>query len=131
RQGLTDAIQRGDVTSWLQSLTPQTDEYRALSQAHLHYLQLASKGQMQPVPAGKPIKPGSHDPRIALVRAALTASEIIAPPQQSPQKPGATSAAHAAPVQSSDRYSPDLVAAVKKVQAEWGLKPDGLIGGAT
>src|SRR3954453_11009394 len=123
RQGLADAIQKGDVKGWLESLAPQTDEYRALSQAHLHYLQLASKGQMQPVPAGKPIKPGGHDSRMALIRAALTASEAIAPPQQAAQAPAA------APARSSDRYSPDLAAAVKKVQAEWGLKPDGVIGG--
>src|SRR5438309_6470279 len=131
RQGLADAVQKGDVKSWLESLTPQTDEYRALSQAHLHYLQLASKGQLQPIPAGKPIKPGAHDARIALIRAALTASEIIAPPQQPAQEHAATGAAHAAPAPSSGRYSPDLVAGVKKVQAEWGLKTDGVIGGAT
>ena len=131
RQGLADAIQKGDVKAWLESLAPQTDEYRALSQAHLHYLQLAAKGQQQPIPDGKPIKPGGHDSRIALVRAALIASGVIAPPQQSPQKPGATGAAHAAPAASSNHYSPELVAAVKKVQAEWGFKPDGVIGGDT
>ena len=128
RQGLVQAIQKGDVKSWLQSLVPQTDEYRALSQAHLHYLQLASKGSMQPIPQGKPIKPGGRDPRIALVRSALAASEIIAPPQPAPQQPGA---AHAAPATADNHYSRDLVAAVKKVQAEWGLKTDGVIGGAT
>src|SRR5207253_545157 len=71
RQGLSQAIQKGDVKGWLDSLVPQTPEYRALS------------------------------------------------------------AAHAAPATQSSRYSPDLVAAVRKVQAEWGLKPDGVIGGAT
>src|SRR4051794_17879292 len=86
RQGLAQAIQKGDVKAWLDSLVPQTDEYRALSQAHLHYLQLASKGQAQPIPDGKPIKPGGRDARVALVRAALTASEIIAPPAQPSQK---------------------------------------------
>ena len=125
RQGLADAVQKGDVKSWLESLTPQTDEYRALSQAHLHYLQLASKGQMQPIPTGKPIKPGGHDARIGLIRAALTASEAMAPPQQGTQATGGTRTAP------SNRYSPDLVAAVKNVQDEWGLKPDGVIGGAT
>jgi len=34
-------------------------------------------------------------------------------------------------VASSDRYTPDLVAAVKRVQAEFGLKPDGVIRGDT
>ncbi|MEP6982113.1 MAG: L,D-transpeptidase family protein [Sphingomicrobium sp.] len=131
RQGLAQAIRKGDVKGWLASLVPQTDEYRALSQAQLHYLRLASKGQPQPIPEGKPIKPGGRDPRIPLVRAALTANEIIAPPRPAPQKTGATAAARAAPAPSADHYSPDLVAAVKRVQAEWGLKPDAVIGGAT
>jgi murein L,D-transpeptidase YcbB/YkuD len=131
RQGLAQAIQQGDVKGWLDSLVPQTDEYRALSQAHLHYLQLAAKGKPQPIPAGKPIKPGKRDPRVALVRAALIANEIIAPPQPQTRKADATSAARAASAAPSDRYSPDLVAAVKRVQAEFGLKPDGVIGGDT
>src|SRR4051794_23053332 len=71
RQGLAEAIQKGDVKGWLASLVPQTDEYRALSEAHLHFLQLASKGQPQPIPDGKPIKPGQRDKRIPLVVAAL------------------------------------------------------------
>ncbi|MFL6727418.1 MAG: L,D-transpeptidase family protein [Sphingomicrobium sp.] len=131
RQGLAQAIQKGDVKGWLESLVPQTDEYRALSQAHLHYLQLAANGQPQPIPDGKPIKPGRHDARIPLVRAALAATEIIGPRQQPAQKSAAGSAAHAAPAPRADQYSRDLVAAVKKVQAEWGLKPDGVIGGVT
>ena len=44
RQGLQQAIQKGDVKGWLDSLAPQTDEYRALSQAHLHYLQAGREG---------------------------------------------------------------------------------------
>src|SRR6185369_16968815 len=128
RQGLTDAIQKGDVKAWLQSLAPQTDEYRALSQAHVHYLQLAQQAKTQPIPTGKPIKPGGHDPRLGAIRAALTANGILTPTQPPAQKNGA---AQAAATPSSNQYSPDLVAAVKKVQAEWGLKPDGVIGGAT
>lgn len=128
RQGLTDAIQKGDVKAWLESLAPQTDEYRALSQAHLHYLQLAAKAQSQPIANGKPIKAGSRDARIDQIRAALIANGTIAPPQQPTSKPGA---AHAAPAASGDHYSADLVTGVKSVQAEWGLKPDGVIGGAT
>jgi L,D-transpeptidase YcbB len=119
RQGLQQALQKGDVKSWLDSLAPQTDEYRALSQAHLHYLQLA-KAQFQPVPDGKPIKPGRHDRRVPQVAAALRAVGYLGAPAPQ-QKPEAQSTA----------YSPELVAAVKKVQAEWGLKPDGVVGGDT
>ncbi|MEA3066625.1 MAG: hypothetical protein QOK41_32, partial [Sphingomonadales bacterium] len=71
RRGLAQAIHDGNVAEWLASLPPQTDEYRALSQAHLRYLQLAAKGKPSPIAGGKPIKPGRRDPRIPLVAAAL------------------------------------------------------------
>jgi murein L,D-transpeptidase YcbB/YkuD len=117
RPGLQQAIQKGDVKSWLESLAPQTDEYRALSQAHLHYLQLAAKGQFQPVPQGKPIKPGQRDSRMPQVVAALAALGYLnAPPQQ-----GA----------SSSTYSDGLIGAVKKLQGDYGFKQDGIIGGNT
>ena len=131
RQGLTDAIQKGDVQAWLQSLAPQTDEYRALSQAHLHYLELAKQAQFQPVPSGKPIKPGGHDSRIAQVAAALRAVGDLSAPQAQPQRANQAPPQKAAPAAASDRYSPDLVAAVKKLQAEWGFKADGVVGGDT
>jgi L,D-transpeptidase YcbB len=130
RAGLAQAIQKGDVKAWLDSLVPQTPEYRALSQAHLRYLKLAAQTQFQPVPEGKPIKPGGHDRRIAGVTAALRAVGYLSAPQ--PQQNGAKATPHkqAAP-RSSDVYSSELVTAVKKLQAEWGFKPDGVIGGDT
>jgi murein L,D-transpeptidase YcbB/YkuD len=125
RPGLQQAIQKGDVKAWLNSLVPQTDEYRALSQAHLHFLQLASKGQFQPVQEGKPIKPGSRDPRVAQVAAALRSVGYLAEPasqQGGAAKPQATQ---------STVYSGALVAAVKRLQGEFGFKQDGIIGGNT
>lgn len=139
RPGLQAAIQKGDVKSYLDSLVPQTDEYRALSQAHLHYLQLASSTQFQPVSEGKPIKPGSHDPRVAQVVAALRAVGYLggsqptaAQPRQqhfptASEKPGS----NAPPVAPSNVYSGQVVAAIKQLQAEWGFKQDGIIGGNT
>jgi murein L,D-transpeptidase YcbB/YkuD len=127
RPGLQQAIQKGDVKGWLDSLAPQTDEYRALSQAHLHFLQLAGKGQFQPVPDGKPIKPGSHDSRLAPVVAALRVLGYLNTPAQTGSSPNA----QAAPTASSNAYSTDLVGAVKKLQGDYGFKPDGIIGGNT
>jgi len=127
RQGLAQAIKQGDVKGWLASLVPQTDEYRALSQAHLHYLQLASKGQPQPIPDGKPIKPGQRDKRIPLVVAALGATGLFGPLLPAQPRPGAHADLKTVP----DRYTPQVSQAVRKVQAEWGLKPDGVIGGET
>lgn len=125
--GLQQAIQQGDVKSWLDSLVPQTDEYRAISQAHLHYLQLAAKAKLQPIPDGKPIKPGNSDTRMPLVIAALSAVGYLNDPVQA----GANSSQPAAHANTSRVYSPDLVTAVKRVQADWGFKTDGIIGGDT
>src|SRR3954454_13032908 len=127
RQGLAQAIQKGDVKGWLASLVPQTDEYRALSQAHLHYLQLASKTQPQPIPGDKPIKPGQRDKRIPLVIAALGANGLFGPLLPAQPRPGAHVDLKTVP----DRYTPQVSQAVRRVQAEWGLKPDGVIGGET
>jgi murein L,D-transpeptidase YcbB/YkuD len=126
RPGFRQAIQNGDVGEWLNSLAPQTDEYRALSQAHVQYLQLAAKTQFQPVPDGKPIKPGSHDPRVPAVAAALQAVGYLNPPQGQARN----GQARAAPAQSA-AYAPQLVAAIRKLQGDFGFKPDGVIGGDT
>jgi murein L,D-transpeptidase YcbB/YkuD len=125
KQGFIQAAQKGDLTSWFNSLPPQTDEYKALSQAHLKYLQLAGKTpNFQPVPDGSAIKPGKRDNRVPALTAALTAMGYLAAPQQgaAQQSPAARAPA---------RYSPRLVAAVKKLQRDIGLKTDGVVGGNT
>jgi murein L,D-transpeptidase YcbB/YkuD len=127
-QGLLDAIQKKDVKGWLDSLVPQTDEYRALSQAHLHFLQLAAKSQFQPVPDGKPIKPGGHDPRMPQVIAALQAVGYLNAPQAQGNANGKPSQQPAA---ASTVYSSNLIARVKALQGDYGFKQDGIIGGNT
>jgi murein L,D-transpeptidase YcbB/YkuD len=130
RQGFVQAMQKGDLTSWFNSLPPQTDEYKALSQAHLHYLELASKDpNFQPVPDGDPIKPGSHDKRVGALAAALTAMGYFGAQPQAQPANGKKTAATTAAAPSS--YSPQLVAAVKRLQGDFGLKTDGVVGGNT
>lgn len=123
-EGLTQAIQNGNVGEWLASLAPQTDEYKALSQAHLHYLQLSGTGQFQPVPQGKPIKPGTSDPRVPAVAAALTIAGYLDSRQakSGQQQPQPSRLIH---------YSQQMVAAVKQLQSDFGFKPDGIVGGDT
>jgi murein L,D-transpeptidase YcbB/YkuD len=117
RQGLALAIQAGKVGEWLASLTPQTDEYRELSKLHLAYLQLAQGQQFQPIAPGKPIKPGSRDPRVATIAAALRAVNYLppSPPNTAPET----------------QYGGAIVSAVKNLQADFGIKPDGIIGDTT
>ena len=111
--GLAQAVQDGDLAAWFASLTPQTDEYRALSQAHQQLVQQAAKAQTAPIPGGEAIEPGQRDARLPAIAAALTASGHLHE-QAAPQ-----------------RYSPPIVAAIKALQANHGLEPDGVIGGDT
>ena len=113
RQGLAQAIQNGNVGEWLASLPPQTDEYRALSKAHLDYLRMASGVAFQPVMEGRPIKPGRRDPRVPAVAAALRSVGYLSNPTM------------------DQRYGGALVAAVKQLQADFGIKSDGIIGDTT
>jgi len=116
RQGLTAALANGKLREWFDSLPPQTDEYRALSSAHLHYLRLAAQSPFQPVPEGEPIKRGAHGARVAALAAALSATGYL--PAQGQQPTAA-------------RYSPAMVAAVKRLQSDFGLETDGIVGGNT
>jgi murein L,D-transpeptidase YcbB/YkuD len=114
-RGLADALAKGDLENWYASLPPQTDEYRALSDAHLRYLRQAASVRLNPVPAGKPIKPGHSDARVPAIAASLAAVGYL-PTISSP---------------ASQRYDHALVAAVKRLQSDWSIKADGIIGETT
>ena len=122
RSGLQQALQNGHVGEWLNSLAPQTDEYKALSKAFAAYAKQASVAGKQDIPADKPIKPGAVDPRIPAIVAVLQSGGYV--PQGQPQGGQQAPAAPAA-------YTPALVAAVKQFQADSGMKPDGVLGRET
>jgi murein L,D-transpeptidase YcbB/YkuD len=117
RAGLQQALQNGNVAEWLNSLAPQTDEYKALSNAFLRYIKLADQPDQKPIPADKPIKPGARDPRIPAIVAVLRSGGYIPEQARGTADPGA--------------YTPSLVAAVKQFQADSGTKPDGVLGKET
>ena len=110
--GLARALQDGKLADWYASLAPQTDEYRVLSEEFVRLLRLANQmGNGTAIPAGKAIKPGGSDPRLPAIGSALVAGGYLEQ-QQAPPK----------------RYTPALVAAVKRLQTDFGFKPDGVIG---
>ena len=115
--GLAKAVEDGDVAGWFASLPPQTDEYRALSKTYADYLRRAGASRPEDIAAGKPIDPGQRDSRVPAIAAALAAIGY-APAQQ----------AEAAP---PTRYTGALVDAVKRLQGDLGLDPDGIIGADT
>jgi murein L,D-transpeptidase YcbB/YkuD len=117
RSGLQQALQKGNVADWLSSLPPQTDEYKALSQAFVRYAKLAGQANQQPISDDKPIKPGARDPRIPAIVAVLQSGGYV------PETRSGTAAPTA--------YTPQLVAAVKQFQSDSGTKPDGILGKET
>lgn len=111
--GLAQALQQGRLREWLDSLAPQTAEYRAVSQAYLKYLSAvaATHPQVPLVQPGKVLKPGQRDSRVPAIAGALAANRYVEPASVQPP-----------------RYSGILVEGVKRLQADFGLKADGVIG---
>lgn len=111
KAGLAEALAKGKVDDWLSSLAPQDDTYRALSKAYLA-LRKAGDAPAAAIPdAGKPLNPGARDPRIPAIARQLVASDYL-------ERPAAQ----------SETYGPDMVKAVRRMQADYGIKPDGVIG---
>ena len=124
--GLKQALEQNKLNGWLDSLAPQTPEYQALSQAFVRLVQRSPDLPDQDIQGGTgTIKPGGTDARVPAIAANLKAQGYLADAsatadkKQQPQ-PAAASA--------GNRYSPQLVSAVKRWQADSGLKADGVIG---
>jgi murein L,D-transpeptidase YcbB/YkuD len=128
--GLKQALEQNKLGEWLNSLAPQTPEYQALSQAFVRLVQRSPNLPDQDIPDGSStIKPGGTDPRVPAIAANLKAQGYLA---DSTDKAAATRAKQQqpkpTPASASNRYSPQIVAAVKQWQADSGLKADGVIG---
>jgi murein L,D-transpeptidase YcbB/YkuD len=139
--GLGQAIEQGGVRTWLAGLAPQDDEYKALQQAYAGYAKQAAGEQRQMIQPGDKIEKGDKDPRVPAIAAALRANGYLASsdPAQPDAKPaggGVVGKAKAAPAKPaaaapSTVFTAQMAEAVKKVQAAYGIKPDGVIGNAT
>jgi murein L,D-transpeptidase YcbB/YkuD len=134
RAGLQQALQNGKVSEWLNSLAPQTDEYRALSAAFQRYVKLAGDRQDVTIDTGDTIKPGARDDRIPQIAAFLRAGGYLSdgrgqPQQQDGKTDGQSQSGQGTPA--DNVYTPQLVQAVKAYQKESGLKSDGILGGNT
>ena len=118
--GLEAALGQGDVAAWLEGLAPQDEEYRRLAEAYEAAGGRQAAERRAPVPAGPAIRPGAADPRLAAVVAALRAGGYLAAPADGQE-------AQRAPA----RYGEELAAAVRRLQEDHGLEPNGVIGDET
>lgn len=110
-QGLRGALAAGDVGKWLDSLAPQDANYRRLSQAYVDLRRQGSAASAAVPETGKLIKPGATDPRIPAIARQLVVLDYL--------DQGAAG---------GNAYSPAMVAAVKAMQADYGMEPDGVVG---
>ena len=121
--GLNQALQQDSVGEWLAGLAPRDEEYRLLSEAYVAAARQANGERRASVPDGAAIRPGGSDRRLPAIAEALRAQGYLPPPagQQDQQRP-------APPV---TRYTPELAAAVQRLQQDHGLEPNGRIGADT
>ena len=126
--GLNQALEQGHVGEWLAGLAPQDAEYRQLSDAYVAAVRQARGERTAPIKAGPPIRPGRSDARVPAIASALRAKGYLAAPAD-PQ--GATPRRPQTVEPASQVYSPEMAAAVRRLQEENGLEASGLIGPET
>jgi murein L,D-transpeptidase YcbB/YkuD len=102
---------RREIAAWLGGLAPQDADYRALSEAFLAARRAARA--RAPIPAGRAIRPGGADARLPAIAAALAADGYL---QLAPNQPP------------PGRYDAALGAAIRRLQEDYGLNGNGLIG---
>jgi len=111
RAGLAGALRAGDVRGWLESLAPADDNYKRLSKAYVA-LRTDPANRHANIPVtGDAIKPGATDPRIPTIARELVILDYL--------DQGAAQ---------GQQYTPAMVKAVQGIQADYGMKPDGVIG---
>ncbi len=133
RDGVTKALTENKYQEWVNSLAPQTDEYRALSNAFVRLVQRAPNLPDTTIANGDVLKPGAKDPRVPVIAANLRAQGYLADPaqQESKGRPSQGAQPKQPAQQAGDVYGSDIVAGVKRWQADSGLKVDGVIGNDT
>lgn len=115
---LAQALSQNRFREWVNSLAPQTPEYRALSIAFVQLIQRSPDLPDTQIPTGKTIKPGDADPRVPVIVDNLRAQGYLADPQQQQQQqqvPG-------------NRYTTEISEALAQFQADTGRKSDGIVG---
>jgi L,D-transpeptidase YcbB len=112
--GVGQALQKKQYRAWVNSLAPQTQEYRALSDAFVKLVQRTPDLPDGGIPAGRTIKRGATDPRIPAIAANLKQLGYL-PPE----------------LPSGNAYTPAIAQAVARFQADSGQKADGILGSAT
>jgi len=114
--GLSHALDQGVLGQWFAGLAPQDQEYVRLSRAYLAFSDQARSPREAVLNASTTIHAGDSDSRIPAISQQLSDEEYL---------DGPTAEANTA---SQERYTPPLVAAIKRLQRDFGIAADGVIG---
>lgn len=133
-EGLNQALEQGQLAAWFDGLAPQDAEYKLLSQAYVKAARAATN-QAQPLAGGATIAPGASDPRIPAIAARLRetgylAAEAAAPENRAAAEKGKSAGKQEAPQKGQSapaRYTPEMIAAVRRLQEDHGIEPSGRI----
>jgi L,D-transpeptidase YcbB len=109
-----------EIATFVARFAPAQDEYRRLKAALAEFRARTANGGWGVVPEGATLDPGMTDPRVALLRARLRASNDA-------EEARLAAAASGAP----DLYDEELKAALIRFQQRHGLEPDGRVGPKT
>lgn len=121
--GLAKAVDQGRLREWLDSLAPQTDEYRALGNAFVQLVKRSPDLPDDAIAPGKVIKRGVKDARVPAIARNLQALGYLPAAEQ----PGQARTEG----MSGTLYTPAMAQAVARFQADSGRKADGVIGNDT
>ena len=112
--GLNDAVSQNRVGAWIEGLAPSDAEYRALSEAYLRFAEQASSGEDSAIGSGDLIRPGDSDPRVPRIVRVLEENGYLNDYQA---EEGA-----------QNRYTDQIASAVSKMQRDFGISDDGIVG---
>jgi len=149
--GLATALNRG-LAGWYAGLAPHHPAYERLKAGLAQYRKIAESGGWVQVPRGDPLKLGTADPRVRVLRKRLAAEGDLAlpPPAADGAVPEASAAsplhristadtvpgtapapeANTAP-DPADIYDAPVEAAVRRFQTRHGIAVDGAVGPRT
>ena len=143
RQGFDQAVNDGKLVEWLNSLAPQTEEYRALSNAFVQLVERVPDLEGAGIPeTGKVIKVGDKDPRVPAIVQNLRAQGYLAAGQSNPSSPEGGDVGsqqnpqdgenQGQPAQAQQAQATVFTSQVAQALAQWqedsGLKSDGVVG---
>ena len=143
RQGFEQAANDGKLVEWLDSLAPQTEEYRALSNAFVQLVERVPDLQGAGIPAtGKVIKVGDKDPRVPAIVQNLRAQGYLAAGESGASSPEGGDAVSqqnqqdgenlGQPAQAQQAQATVFTSQIAQALAQWqedsGLKSDGVVG---